>query len=96
MEQANMANSKRTRSRPRRSSDLLNFPEVQGKIVDQVEVDPDAQAVTILFRDKTVLSFDLDFYSVIFPELSDWKTGDWQGIKRWRPLCSRPSMVKWP
>jgi hypothetical protein len=32
----------------------------------------------------------LDPLLVVFPELSDWKTGDWQGIKRWRAIHSKP------
>jgi hypothetical protein len=90
-----MAVSKRTRSRKTHTRQLLDFPEVKGKTVEQVEVDPEANAITILFQDKTALSFDFDQFLVVFPELSDWQTGNWQGIKRWRPLYSRPSMVSW-
>jgi hypothetical protein len=90
-----MTKSKRTRSRRRRSSDRLHFPEVKGKIVEQVTVDPAAQAVTILFKDKTLLSFDVDSHHYIFPELSDYKTGEWKGIKRWAPVSSSLSLVKW-
>ena len=91
-----MAVHKRTRSRKRHTSKFLRFPEVKGKVVESVEVDPDLQAITILFQDKTALSFDLDPQLVAYPELSDWKTGNWRGIKRWRPLRSKLSMVKWP
>lgn len=90
-----MANYKPTRPHKRRSRNYLHFPEVKGKIVDQVEVDPDAQAVTILFQDKTLLSFDVDSRHYIFPELSDYKTGNWKGIKRWPPVSSSLSLVKW-
>jgi hypothetical protein len=64
--------------------------------VESVEVDPDVQAVVILFTDRTALSFDLDPRLIVFPELSDWKTGNWRGIKRWPALNSKISMVKWP
>lgn len=90
-----MANNKGTRPRKRRSRDVLYFP-VKGKIVESVEVDPDVQAITILFQDKTALSFDVDSSHVIFSELSDWKTGNWKGIKKWPPIYSSISMVKWP
>jgi hypothetical protein len=91
-----MADQKRTRSRKKHSRDCLRFPEVKGKIIEQVEVDPEAEAIVILFQDKTVLSFDVDPRCVVFPEFSDWKTGNWKGIKRWPPVQSRGSMVRWP
>jgi len=90
-----MAKNKRTHSRRSRSSSLLHFPEVKGKIVKLVEVDPEAQAINILFDDKTVLSFDVHSRHYIFPELSDHKTGNWKGIKRWPPVSSSLSIVKW-
>ncbi len=90
-----MAAPKGTHSRKRRSRRFLRFPQVKGKIVESVDVDPDVQAITILFQDKTALSFDLDPRLIVFPELSDWKTGNWRGIKRWRPLHSKLSMVSW-
>lgn len=92
-----MAKKKSIRSRFRKTSktNFTYFPEVKGKRIEQVEIDPDVNAITILFDDRTALSFDLDPLLVVFPELSDWKTGDWQGIKRWRPHYTRPSMLKW-
>lgn len=54
-----------------------HFREVKGKIVESVEIDPDLNAITILFQDKTALSFDLEPRLTVFPELSDWKTGNW-------------------
>jgi hypothetical protein len=87
-----VAAHKPTRSRKRRSSQLTRFP-VKGKIVESVEAD--AKAITILFQDKTALSFDLDSSHVVFPELSDWKTGDWRAVKRWPPIHGKLSMVSW-
>ena len=77
-------------------SRLLRFPEVKGKVVELVEIDEDATAITILFSDRTELSFDFESQIVVFPELSDFKTGNWRGIKRWPSLRGRLSMVKWP
>lgn len=51
-----------------------------------MEVDPEAEAIVIVFQDKTVLSLDLDPHCAIFPEMSDWKTDNWRGIKRWPPV----------
>ena len=90
-----MADRKSTRSRKRHTS-LMRFLEVKGKTVEAVEIDPDLTAITILFQDKTVLSFDLDPMLVLFPELASLKTGNWRSIKRWPALRSKISMVKWP
>jgi hypothetical protein len=67
------------------------FPQVKGKIVESVEIDADVNAITILFQDKTALSFKLEPGLTVFPELSDWKTGNWRGIKRWRARHSKSS-----
>lgn len=91
-----MAAHKGTSSRKRHTSRLTHFPEVKGKIIDRVEIDPDAEAITILFSDKTLLSFDVECSHVIFPELADYKTGNWKPIKRWPEYRSKLSMVKWP
>ena len=90
-----MAAFKRTRSRKRHTS-LVRFPEVKGKTVEAVEIDPDFTAITILFEDKTALSFDLDRMLVVFPELASLKTGNWRSLKKWPALRSKTSMVKWP
>ena len=90
-----MATSKGTHPRKKRTRQFLQFPQIKGKTVESVEVGPDVDVITILFEDKTVLSFDLDARLVVFPELSDWKTGNWRGMKRWRPLHSKSSMVSW-
>lgn len=96
-----MAAKQRTRSDKWRSSRLLRFPEVRGKIIDTVEIDDDAAAVSIVFQDKTLLSFALDHGITVYPELSQYKTGqrktgDWHTIKRWPAVRSSPSMVRWP
>ena len=89
-----MADQKRTRSRKRRSRGYLRFPEVKGKVVERVEIDPAAAAVVIVFQDHTVLSFDIDPHVLVYPELSDWKSGNWKGIKRWPPVQSKGSIVR--
>lgn len=74
-----MAALKGTHSRKKRSRHFTYFPQVKGKIVESVEIDADLNAITILFQDKTALSFDLEPRLTVFPELSDWKTGNWLG-----------------
>lgn len=73
---------------------FIRFPEVKGKIVENVEADPDA--ITIIFRDKTALSFEVDSVHILYPELSDWKTGNSQSIRKWPAIRSKASMVEWP
>jgi hypothetical protein len=90
-----MAIRKGKSSRKQRTS-YRHFPEVRGKIISEIEIDPDAQAILILFEDNTALSFDLDSSHVVFPELSNRKAGNWKPIKRWPPIHSPVSMVKWP
>jgi hypothetical protein len=58
---------------------LPAFPRVKGKIVERVETDPEAEAVVIAFQDHTVLSFDIDPHVLVYPELSDWKSGNLEG-----------------
>lgn len=91
-----MAAHKPTRSRKQDTSDFLRFPQVKGKIVESIDIDPHVEAITILFQDKTVLSFDLEPQLAVFPEMSGWKSGNWRKIKRWRPVHSRVSTVFWP
>ena len=73
---------------------FIRFPEVKGKIVESVEADPDA--ITIHFQDKTALSFEVDSVHILYPELSDWKTGNSRSIKHWPSIHSKPAMLRWP
>lgn len=93
-----MVKGKATRTRKRRTKKNGYFPEVKGKIVERVEVTPADHGFTIgiLFQDRTYLSFDIEPSLTVMPELSDWKTGNWRGIKRWPALHSSLAMVSWP
>jgi hypothetical protein len=84
-----MAKSKGTHSRKKRTRNA--FPEIKGKIVESVELDPseNGYVIGIMFQDRTYLSFDVEPYITIFPELSDWKTKNYKPLKRWRTLHSR-------
>ena len=68
-----MAAPKGTHSRKKHSRHFTYFPQVKGNIVESVEIDADLDAITILFQDKTALSFDLEPRLTVIPELSDWK-----------------------
>ncbi len=90
-----MADSKSTRSHKRHTSRLLRFPEVAGKTIHAVELDPEGLAIVVIFRDETLLSFDLDPRLSVFPELSKRRRGEWRKLKRWPPVHTKSSMSKW-
>jgi hypothetical protein len=77
-----MAKSKGTQPRVKRKN---AFPEVKGKIVEGVELSPsdNGYSIGIMFQDRTFLSFDVDPFITIFPELSDWKTHNYKPLRRW-------------
>lgn len=94
---ANKKRNQNSSDRPvkrRQGSGFLQFPEVRGKVVQLVELDPEANAIVILFEDSTALSFDIDSSHAVFPELSRRKEGNWTPIKKWKPVWSSVSIVK--
>ena len=76
----------RKRSLKRRAKSDL--PGLSGKVVEAVELRPrdGGYCIGILFTDRTYLSFDVEPQTgfTIEPELSDWKTGNYKPLKRWR------------
>jgi hypothetical protein len=83
-----MAKSKVTHSRIKRKRNA--FPEMKGKIVNSIELMPseNGYSIGIMFQDRTFLSFDVEPYITVFPELSDWKTKNYKPLKRWRTIHS--------
>lgn len=97
-----MANVKVTRSRKTRTRrkavpyrQALGIPEIKGKIIADVElfVSSDDYSIIVNFQDKTSLSFDVEPCVSVMPELSDWKTGEYKPLKRWRPIHSTSSRL---
>jgi hypothetical protein len=88
-----MAATKRTKNKPYRR--VLKFPQAKGKVVERVELDvsPDYYIIDIRFQDKTTLSFELEPCVMVYPEISNWKTGEYKPLKRWRPVHSRSSRI---
>ena len=72
---------------------FYRFEEVKGKLVDFVEVFTAGEnhAIDVRFQDKTSLHFVIDPGFILETEYADWKTGNWQRIKRWPTLRSAPS-----
>lgn len=94
-----MATTKSTRSRKRKKAvptwQFLNFPEVKGKAIEMVEIDPQGQSIVMVFQDNTVLSFNLDPRLSVFPELSEMIRGDAHILKRWEPVHTKSSILNW-
>jgi hypothetical protein len=67
--------------------------EVKGKTVDYVELYTSGEyhSIDVRFQDKTALHFVIDPGFLLETEYADWKTGDWQPIKRWPTLRSATS-----
>jgi hypothetical protein len=90
-----MAVSKRTKTRNQSTSSrrVLRFPEAKGKIIAEVEVSlsPDHNIIEIVFEDKTALNFELEPCFTVFPETTDWRSGEYKPIRRWRPVHCMPS-----
>ena len=43
----------------------------------------------VSFLDKTALRFDIQTGLTVLTDYSDWKTGDWRGIKEWPVFRSK-------
>ena len=82
---------------PARSTQGSSFTslKLKGKIIESVEIDPDVEAVTISFHDRTALTFNLEARLTVMPDFSDWKTGEARTIKRWPQLHGK-SYWSWP
>ena len=67
--------------------------EVKGKIVECVEfyTSSESHSIDVCFQDKTTLHFSIDPAFLLETEYANWKTGNWQRIKRWPTLRSAPS-----
>ena len=70
---------------------LMKFPQVKGKTLEQVDFSTDIEdhSITLVFRDKTTLRFDIEPGFTVFAGYDDWKTGDLKPIQRQRPVRIR-------
>ena len=85
-----MATKKRKLNLKRRANSY--FPEVTAKMVEAIELRPTdtGYEIGVLFTDRTYLGFEIEpqMKFTITPELSDWKTGNYKPLKRWKPVSS--------
>lgn len=82
-----MTDRKSKSSRKRRTRKHPSFAQVKGKVVHDIEVSTTDYgcAIGIMFQDRTYLCFEVETGGVtIEPDLSDWKSGDYKPLKRWR------------
>jgi hypothetical protein len=86
-----MADRKRTKKKSYQR--VLKFPQAKGKIIAEAElsISPDYNIIEIVFQDKTSLTFNLESCVRVFPEIVNWKSGEYKPLKRWRPVQSRSS-----
>jgi hypothetical protein len=75
---------------------FYRFEEVKGKPVDFVEVFTAGEyhSIDVRFQDKTALHFVIDPGFIMETEYADWKTGNWQPIKRWPLIHSETHRIK--
>ena len=86
-----MADGKGKSSRKKRTRRSTTFAQFKSKIVDRVEanITDYGCAIGIMFDDRTYLCFEIETGGVtILPDLSDWKTGNYKPLKRWRQISS--------
>ena len=69
----------------------MKFPLVKGKILEEVDFSTMAEdhCITLVFRDKTELRFEIEPGFTMSADYADWKTGNMRMIRRWRPIRSR-------
>ena len=86
-----MATDKTNGSTNGHASELADFPEVTGKIVQAVEIHSDHEyyGLTIKFEDRTALNFTFETAVFAFPVLSDWETGDETILKKYKGVRSK-------
>lgn len=78
--------SSRKGSRPHRIRGAIYFPEVRGKILQDIYViiDRNFNGITLTFNDKTELTFDIEPNVSVKALLESWKTG--RVLKRWAKI----------
>lgn len=86
-----MADNKSTHFEESHTRQVADFPEVNGKIIESVELstDPGYYGITFYFQDKTAFTFILEPGLITFPVLADRKDGEEKILKRYEPVRSK-------
>ena len=85
-----MAKKKNNHSGDDHTTQLGDFPEVTGKIVQSIELFSDKEycGITIRFIDQTALDFTLETAVFVFPSYSDRTGGNETILKEYEPVRS--------
>jgi len=80
----------RKKKLPARHRRVVKFPQVKGKALEEVEFSTGSgsHSITLFFRDKTALHFGIDPSFTMFADYADWKSGDSEPIREWKPVRS--------
>ena len=86
-----MADTKSTHSEDSQTRQVIHFPEVNGKIIERVELSADRgyYGITFHFQDKIALTFILEPCLIAFPVLADWTDGEEKTLKRYQEIRSK-------
>lgn len=85
-----MANKKGNGSHEGHASNVADFPEVNGKIVQNIELFSDAEycGIQIRFTDQTAIDFTLETAVFVFPSYSDRTGGNEEILKEYPSMRS--------
>ena len=72
------------------------FEEAKGKALDYIEFFTmgEFHCIDVAFEDKTAMQFVIEPTFTLETDYADWKTGDWDPIKRWPLIQSETNRVK--
>jgi hypothetical protein len=69
----------------------MKFPQVKGKTLEEVDffTDSEDHSITLVFRDKTALRFNIEPGFTMFADYANWKTGEVKVIRQWPGVRSQ-------
>ena len=69
---------------------FIEFPDVQGKVVEKIEISTgrDYHGISIYFRDQALLMLDLEACFLLQPSLCVVNDGEIKVVEEWPPIRS--------
>jgi hypothetical protein len=69
---------------------LIEFPDVRGKVVEKIEISTGREyhGITIYFRDKSLLTLNLETCFLLQPSLCVISNGEIKVVEEWPPIRS--------
>ena len=69
---------------------ITRFPEAQGKIIESIQLTAESgyYGIDVNFTDNTAMVFAIEPFVSVFPRLGDFKTGELQVLKEFKPIRS--------